>query len=442
MASISELAEVIRPRLEMTSQHDTVRLTDEVRQRELLDARGGDAIEQAKANYAAAWVSAARAKADLRKLEAEQNASEARVDEARFMLEQAAGLNPTQQEYDDIMAALKTAEHAETLARAASAASEALNGEGGALDALGVAARALEEAGALDESLEARANTLREAIYTTEDISRELAGYIEAIDFDASELAEMQELASRYQMLTRKWGPTIEALASRLSEAQDLINNVEGGSAVLDRAREAADAAEQKLVQRAACLSEARAAVAPEFARDVSTVMARLCMGSASLECNVRELPRSQWSEEGADAIEFMYRPAAEMSARPLAKIASGGELSRVLLAIYVSSPIPSATYIFDEIDAGVGGETARALADVLAQLAKTRQVIVITHLAQVAAVADTQLVVEKIEEAGVARTQVCEVAGEARVREVARMLSGKATDASLAHARELLDSK
>jgi DNA repair protein RecN (Recombination protein N) len=134
-----------------------------------------------------------------------------------------------------------------------------------------------------------------------------------------------------------------------------------------------------------------------------------------------------------------MYRPAAEMSARPLAKIASGGELSRVLLAIYVTSPVPSATYIFDEIDAGVGGETARALADVLATFAQTRQVIVITHLAQVAAVADLQLVVKKTEDAGVAHTSISEVTGEARVREVARMLSGKATDASLAHARELL---
>jgi DNA repair protein RecN (Recombination protein N) len=280
----------------------------------------------------------------------------------------------------------------------------------------------------------------------------------------------MQEVAAQYQSLMRKWGPSISDVASKLEAACTLVESVDGGEEVLARLRKAVDDAEESLVIAADALTQIRESTAPDFSADVTAAMSRLCMGSAQFECVVERALRSAWTRAGADSVYFMYRPAAGMSPRPLARIASGGELSRVLLSIYVSSaknnsevakvdnfvcddsnallngeeeptPAISPTYIFDEIDAGVGGETALALAAELARLAKNRQVIAVTHLAQVAAAADTHFVVEKIELDGVAQTRIREVVGDERITELARMLSGRPTDASLAHARELLDA-
>ncbi len=163
-------------------------------------------------------------------------------------------------------------------------------------------------------------------------------------------------------------------------------------------------------------------------------------MGSAALECQVDLLERSRWSKSGPDAVEFFFRPGAGMQARPLARIASGGEVSRVMLAVKVvlGAHDEVDTLIFDEVDAGVGGATAVALARVLADLARTHQVIVVTHLAQVAAWADTHYVVEK-SDAEAPETTLREVSGADREAELARMLSGDATETSLAHAREML---
>jgi DNA repair protein RecN (Recombination protein N) len=402
------------------------------------------------------------------------------------LLSQVGDILLEQGEYDDIMAALSTAEHSEALARAAKEAYGALAGDGGAMDTLGTAVGALDGASGLDGSLAARVEALREALYAAEDVSRELSGYMEAIDFDAAELERMQEIAAQYQSLMRKWGPTIADVASKADAARELVESVDGGEEALARFAQAAEAAEGALVDAADALSRVRESVAPRFADDVTAAMSRLCMGSARFECEVVRQPRSAWTCAGADVVQFMYRPAAEMSARPLARIASGGELSRVLLAIYVSasknnseleegfvksqldvygtndaealpaagldetallegacspSPSDSPTYIFDEIDAGVGGETALALAAELARLAQNRQVIAVTHLAQVAAAADAHFVVEKVEAEGVAQTRIREVVGDERVAELARMLSGRPTDASLAHARELLEA-
>ncbi|MDO4291476.1 MAG: DNA repair protein RecN, partial [Eggerthellaceae bacterium] len=187
-------------------------------------------------------------------------------------------------------------------------------------------------------------------------------------------------------------------------------------------------------------LHAARAAAAGPFAREVSQVMTRLEMGSAELACQVDLLDRAGWTAAGPSSVEFFFRPGAGMQTRPLARIASGGEMSRVMLAVHVvmGERDNISTLVFDEVDAGVGGAVAVALAAVLTDLARTHQVLVVTHLAQVAVAADTHYVVEK--SAGDApETTLREVAGEQRVAEVARMLSGSTSETSLAHARELL---
>ena len=183
-----------------------------------------------------------------------------------------------------------------------------------------------------------------------------------------------------------------------------------------------------------------RAKAAPGLAAAVTEQMAFLEMGTAELEVASERLPRAQWTSQGPSKVELMYRPAAGLTARPLRKIASGGEISRVMLAckVVLGNADSTETLVFDEVDAGVGGATAVALAQVLARLARTHQVIVVTHLAQVAVMADAHYVVTKVG-ADVPRTTLSQVEGQDRVREVARMLSGDQSEASLDHARQML---
>ena len=197
------------------------------------------------------------------------------------------------------------------------------------------------------------------------------------------------------------------------------------------------------LAQAADRLDEARAQVAPAFAHEVSAIMARLQMGGAQLVCSSKRLERSAWTATGPSSFEFLYRPGSDMQARPLARIASGGEISRVMLAVKVvlGADDDVDTLVFDEVDAGVGGAVAVALADVIADLAQTHQVIVVTHLAQVAVRGQVHYVVRRSADEANPETLLTPVTKEARVDEIARMLSGSTTEASRNHAKELLAS-
>ena len=175
----------------------------------------------------------------------------------------------------------------------------------------------------------------------------------------------------------------------------------------------------------------------------MNAFLARLEMGSAELLCDFSELERAKWLRAGSSKMEFFYRASSGMTPRPLARIASGGEVSRVMLAVkaVLGAADTIDTLVFDEVDAGVSGSAALCLAEVLRDLAETHQVIVVTHLAQIAVRAQTHYVVKKTEgEEGVPTTELCAIDGEERVREVARMLSGDESDASVAHAREMIE--
>ena len=346
---------------------------------------------------------------------------------------------PKEGEYEDLQHDLEVAEHAESLAVAASAAHEALSGEGGALDALNAAASALEAVGGIDAALAELAGAVREAGYALEDVSASARAYRDDIEFDPETLAWQQERFSLMQGLLRTYGPRMEDVFARRDEAADIVSLVDDSAARLRAAQKAYDEAEAALLVAADALDAARDQAAPQFAAEVTAVMARLEMGGAQLVCSRHRLDRASWTEMGPSAFEFFYRPAEGMQPRPLARIASGGEVSRVMLACKVVLGACDAvdTLVFDEVDAGVGGATAVALADVIADLAKTHQVIVVTHLPQVAVRGDAHYVVHREG----AETDIASVAGEAREREIARMLAGSITETSLAHARELLAS-
>lgn len=446
MATVGELAELVSPTVDLCGQHEHQTLMRPSEHGRMLDAFARDEIAPAKERYEEAFEAHRAAEEAYRRVMEAQAASEASLDEARFVLRQIDAVGIDADDYDELRAYLDRTEHAEALAQAADTAHRALTSEEGATAAVDAAVAALTEGARYDEELGPYIASLREAGFVLEDVAREMASYRDAVEFDPAELARAQERFAALQGLLRSYGPRYEDVVARRDEARELIAAVDDADERSAGAKRALDEAEEILLAVAEQLTSARAAAAPRFSDEVSAVMARLEMGSASLACMVEPLPRDAWSINGPTKVEFLFKPAAAMQPRPLARIASGGEMSRVMLAVHVVMGERDAvsTLVFDEVDAGVGGATAHALADVLADLAKSHQVLVVTHLAQVAVRAHAHYVVRKTDRAETSVTPFTEliaVDGADRVEEVARMLSGGATEHSLAHAEELLAS-
>ncbi len=442
MASVGELTRAIAPVIDLCGQHEHQRLMKPAEHLRMLDAWAGADVAAALGAYQEAFAQAKDAAAEFDRVRAAGEASTARLDEARFTLRQIDAVDPQEGEYDELSAELARSEHAETLATAADAAHAALSGDGGALDALGSAISALEGAARFDESLGAHADSLREAGYILEDVAREARDYRDGVEFDPELLAEKQERMAAMQGLMRAYGPRMEDVLARRAEAAELVSLVDDAAEREAAAQRAVDEAEARLAEAARTLAAARGQAAPRFSEAVTAQMARLEMGGAQLACSLEDLPREAWTRAGSQSVEFLFRPGVGMQARPLARIASGGEISRVMLAVKVvlGQVDDVDTLVFDEVDAGVGGSTANALADVLADLAETHQVIVVTHLAQVAVRGRAHYVVRKTEGAdGMPETDLRKLADDERPAEIARMLSGDATETSLAHAREML---
>lgn len=439
MASVAELARTVGPFIELCGQHEYQALLKTSEHGRILDS-WHDGAAEAGARYRAAYEAARQAQVALDEVQARASASSTQLDEARFALQQIETANPQPGEYDEVRDWLAKAEHAELLARNSHGATEALSGDGGALDALNTAIALIDEASRADEDLAPYAQSLRETCFIVEDVARDMAGYCDDIDFDAASLAQAQERLGTLASLMHSFGPTMDEVFTRWDEASRLVSAVDDADECVAAATAALQAAEEALAHEAAAYNEQRTQAAPAFAEAVGAVLDQLEMGGAALVCTVTPLPRAQWTTQGAASVVFEFKPGKSMQPRPLARIASGGEISRVMLAVKVvlGAKDGTETLIFDEVDAGVGGSAANALADVLARLAESHQVIAITHLAQVAVRADTHYVVSKTS-GDEPRTELTLVENDARVAEVARILSGSTTEASLAHAREML---
>lgn len=437
MVSAGELAQVIAPSIDLCGQFEHQQLMKVATHVALLDSWASQDVSTPLSVYRSAYEQAQEA---ARLLDEVRNASEmssAKLDEARFILKRIDEVNPQLGEYEQLMQDLQLAEHAEALMRAVTEARAALADDGGALDSLNIAAAALESVASVDANLATAGRELREAGYAIEDVAAQVRSYAGNLEFDPEQLEQGQERLSALQGLMRTYGPRMEDVLERRADAARTISLVDDHDQSLQQAQKAVSEAESALADAADALDAARNAAAPHFVREVCAVMDRLQMGGAQLSYDMQRLPRESWTAQGPSSFEFTYKPVADGHARPLAKIASGGEMSRVLLSVktVLGAKDDVQVLVFDEVDAGVGGAVAVALAQLLRELAETHQVVVVTHLAQVAVFGDVHYVVQRN---GDKTSLVC-VEGEARVGEIARMLSGSITDASLAHARELL---
>ncbi len=445
MASVRELATRVGASVDLCGQHEHQRLLAVQTHVELLDSWIGAPAADALAGYRDALSAADEAARELERVRELGRATGERLDEATFVLRRIDEVDPREGELEEIEAQLPRVEHGEALMAAAAGARELLSGDAGACDALADAVRALEEASRFDESLGRWAKALESALIDVEDVSGELRDYADEVDFDPEELERLQARLAALEGLRRAYGPRMADVLARREEAREVVAAAGDGGELERRAERELRRREAELAEAADALDAVRAEAAPRLAAAVTEQMASLEMGSASLEVEQGRLPRAEWGRRGPSRVEFLYRPGAGLTARPLRRIASGGEVSRVMLALKVvlGEADDCETLVFDEVDAGVGGATAVALAGVLARLAQTHQVIVVTHLAQVAVAAEKHYLVRKSAgEGGVPETSLVEISGEDRVAEVARMLSGDTGEASRDLAREMLASR
>jgi DNA repair protein RecN (Recombination protein N) len=442
MASVGELVGRLGPAVDLHGQHDHQALLRSATHVDYLDRWIGEAATAALDEYHAARAVYQEARDYRAELSERLAEAERQSGYVRFVADEISSADPFQGEDDQLVARLPALQHGEKLAAAAASAVSAVREEGGASDALAVARAALDGVSAVDPVLDAIAASLADVDAALDDAGAELRRYRDGIEHDPRALDEVMARLSTLTGLKKKYGPTLDDVLRTRDEALATLEVFEQGESGLAEADERVAKAEEDYRAAADRLARVRATGAPAFAEALGEAAVDLALAGAGFDVALEDLEFERWRESGPHAVEFLYRPAPAAPARPLARIASGGEVSRVMLALKsvlgAADDVP--ILVFDEIDAGIGGTAASAVGRRLASLAQTHQVIVVTHLAQVAAFADRHLVVTKTLSTEGAHTAVEAVEGEQRVAEIARMLSGDAGTSALAHARDLLE--
>ena len=433
------LGEVASHLITIHGQHEQGRLTDPVQQRQLLDRFGGLEASAAAVSHSYAALSAMTA--ERSELQGDEQSRLRQADALRFGLAEIRAVAPVAGEDVELRMDEERLAHAVELKQAALRAANALSEDDQSVsDQIGEQQRALDAAREHDPRLDALAVRLSDIGYLLADLTSDLNAYGASIDADPSRLAELQERRAALGPLLRKYGPELAQVLEWADAAEEQLVKVVGADDRLAELEAEIERATATWFVEATELSERRGEAAVSLSREVSGELAALAMPDAEFVVEVQrgDAPTSF----GLDQVAFLLRPHRGGDLTPVQRGASGGELSRIMLALEVvlAGMSPVATLVFDEVDAGVGGSAAVEVGRRLAHLGQHRQVLVVTHLPQVAAFADHHWVVQKSTSGGVTASDLRQVNGDDRVKELTRMLAGLAESSSgRAHAEELL---
>lgn len=449
----STLAELFSDRIEISSQHSSQTLLRPETQCRLLDESAGAGALRERV---AAGLAALRALDDeLAALRAAAEERARRQDFLRFQRDEIDEVALEPGEIEDLEASHARLAHADQLLADGRAACTALVGDAEAGDALpnavdrvGEAARRIEGLAALDPQLEPLAERLRAQENELFEAGRDLERYLARIDADPAQLAFAEERLAAVAKLQRKYGRSQSEIAASRDEIERELQGLSGADARIDELEREREAAARSLAGDAAKLGRERRTGAGRLAKRVEASLAALAMPGARFEVAVEPITPPDGlpcGPSGAERIEFRFSANAGEQPRPLRWVASGGELSRVFLAVRNALRRSGAgmVLVFDEVDAGIGGRVAERVGRSLAELSRHHQVLCITHLPQIAALADVHFRVHKSERQGQTVARVERIEGEARVEEIARMAGGESvTDATRRHAAELMGRK
>ena len=438
-ATAAELAEVGGALLSFYGQHEHRRLTLASAQLEILDGFCGTEQAARREAFAAAYAHERELRERLEELRARAGARDREIDLLEWELDEIDRAEPSEAEEERLLAERERLRHVTALLGAAGGAEAALAGETGAAIALAEAARALEAARGVDGALDTLADRAQALAVEADDLAGELRRYGESVEAEPGRLDEVEERLALLDRLKRKHGGSIAAVIAHAEECRRRRDELAGAEEALEAGEAEVEAARAELAALAGDLRAARRKAAGSLAEAVVERLDGLAMEGASFEARVAE--RDGYGPSGGDEVEFLIAPNPGVPAGPLRETASGGELSRVMLALMgVAAQAGPATLVFDEVDAGIGGQTARAVGEQLRDLAEGRQVICITHLPQIASLADRHFTIVKDTSSDTATTTVTRLERGAVVGELVRMLGAEDGDAAARrHARELL---
>ena len=439
-AAVGDLREVAVALLSFYGQHEHRKLTLASAQLEILDGFCGAAHLARRGEFAATYARVRELEATLAELRERAGARERELDLLAFELQEIEAADPSEAEAVELRGARERLRHLEALrASALGAAQAAAPDEGtGVTGLLAAGGAGLDGVSGVDPGLDALAERWRSLAYEADDLAGELLRYAEGLDGEPGALEATEERLAVLERLERKHGGTIADVLAHAERCRARREELAGAEVALEHGAAELEAARAEQTQAAEVLRAARAKAAPRLARAVRERLAELAMEGASFEIALQE---REPGPAGADTVEFLIAPNAGVPAGPLREIASGGELSRVMLALMgVANDGSDTTLVFDEVDAGIGGHTARAVGSQLRALGEGRQVLCITHLPQIASLAARHFSIEKDSGAEPARTTVRELRSGEVVAELVRMLGADADDVGARrHARELL---
>jgi DNA repair protein RecN (Recombination protein N) len=433
------LAEVGRLLVNLHGQHEAQTLLDTDAQRQILDAFGG-ATEQAS-QLRVAHEALCAVRRDIQTLESRRSEAERRADYLRHVSQEIDAAQLVAGEDERLAEEARRLEHAEELRLLAQGMTATLEGdEDAVLQRLAAVQRSLASIQRIDPSLARLQETFDTAFYGLEELARELVAYEESIELDPERLAEVERRRDVIFRLTKKYGPAIADVLETAHRGRTELDLVDSAAFDIRQLGERERAASARVSEAATALTALRTAAADRLARAVDQVLPDL--GIADGRFMAALSPRAEIGATGAEDIEFRVALNLGHDARPLARVASGGELSRVMLALKTIlarlDHVP--TLVFDEVDAGIGGRVGLQVGETMRRVAAHHQVFAISHLPQIAARAHHHIVVAKGAREGVTTADTRVLEGDARVVEIARMLGGDPeSEVSQAHARELL---
>jgi DNA repair protein RecN (Recombination protein N) len=441
-ATAADLRDAGAALLSFYGQHEHRKLMLASSQLEILDGFAGPQQSARRSACREAYAGERALQERLGVLRERAGARDRELDLLEWELAEIERAAPSEEEEASLEAERGRLRHVESLRAATAAAVGALDGDedaGGAALALAAAAQALEAVGGVDPELDGLAGRARALALEAEDLAHELRRYTEGVDAPPGRLDEVEERLALLDRLKRKHGGTIESVLAYGETCRGRRDELAGAEEAIEATEKQLESARAELAKVARGLTKAREAAGKALAEAVRDRLKALAMEGGEF---IAELsPRPAPGPSGADEVEFLIAPNPGVPAGPLRETASGGELSRVMLALMgAAAEAGPSTLVFDEVDAGIGGQTARAVGEQLRSLAEGRQVICITHLPQIASLADRHFTIVKDTAAGTARTTVTQLGKGDVVGELVRMLGADREDAAARrHAKELL---
>jgi DNA repair protein RecN (Recombination protein N) len=434
------LGEIGRLLVNLHGQHEAQSLLDADSQRSILDEFGGAAAQAASVREAHNELSKVRR--EIATLSARRSDAEKRADYLRHVVREIESAKPVAGEDARLEDEARVLENADELRTLAQSASDALSEEEGALDRLSSISRALGSIQRIDASAARLQELFDSGYYALEELARAVADYASSVDLDPDRLETVRQRREVLYSLLKKYGPTLDDVIATGKNSRTELDLVDSAAFDIAQLTERESAARQRVASEARRLTALRTSAAKKLAKAVDALLPELGMTGGRFSAVL--IPKDAPDENGAEDIEFRVALNVGHEARALARVASGGELSRVMLALKTilarADEVP--TLVFDEVDAGIGGKVGLQVGDTLRRVADHHQVFAISHLPQIAARAHNHIVVAKAAKGGVTTADVAVLDGTHRVQEIARMLGGDPeSKVSRAHAEELLES-